>query len=155
MTWPTGLDNLQTRQAGEEWLAADYLSMLAGAARVFGILFIQLADDARLPAVVHCLPGNGGRAAADRLGGRPRYRARRLRADQPLPGLSGARGGRSIRPAWHQPPRSAGTDERTPVDDGRARGELDDSYGGIDEYLLGPGCMSVQPLSALRANRIG
>ena len=53
--WPAA--SLQTRQDGEEWLAADYLSMLTGAAPAFGSLLARLADDPGLPAVVHCLGG--------------------------------------------------------------------------------------------------
>jgi len=48
---------LQTRRDGEVWLAADYLSMLATAGPAFGRLLSRLADDAELPAVVHCLGG--------------------------------------------------------------------------------------------------
>ena len=54
-TWPTA--RLRTRRDGEEWLAADYLSMLARAAPAFGSLLARLADDRGLPAVVHCLGG--------------------------------------------------------------------------------------------------
>ena len=54
-TWPAA--SLQTRQDGEEWLAADYLSMLTGVAPAFGSLLARLADDRGLPAVVHCLGG--------------------------------------------------------------------------------------------------
>jgi protein-tyrosine phosphatase len=54
-TWPAV--GLRTRRDGEEWLAADYLAMLARAAPAFGDLFARLADDGRFPAVVHCLGG--------------------------------------------------------------------------------------------------
>ena len=53
--WPVA--SLRTRRDGEEWLAADYLSMLGTAAPAFGRLFSQLAADGALPAVVHCLAG--------------------------------------------------------------------------------------------------
>jgi protein-tyrosine phosphatase len=53
--WPAG--SLRTRRGGEEWLAADYLSMLPRAAPAFGGLFTHLAADGQLPAVVHCLAG--------------------------------------------------------------------------------------------------
>ncbi|MCW2893529.1 MAG: hypothetical protein JWO75_3018 [Actinomycetia bacterium] len=33
--------------------------------------------------------------------------------------------------------------------------ELDQAHGGIRQYLLGPGGMSPQTLSALRANLVG
>jgi len=41
-TWPTG--TLQTRRDGEQWLTADYQSMLATAAPLFGSLFARLTS---------------------------------------------------------------------------------------------------------------
>jgi protein-tyrosine phosphatase len=52
-----GATELRTRRDGEEWLLADYLGMLADAATAFGNLFSRLPGTGRLPSVIHCLGG--------------------------------------------------------------------------------------------------
>jgi protein-tyrosine phosphatase len=48
---------LSSRLDGENWLLAEYRTMLAGAAISFGNLFTRLSQDTRLPAVIHCVGG--------------------------------------------------------------------------------------------------
>lgn len=148
---------LVTREDGERWLLADYRGMLASAAASFGELFSRLADPRRLPAVIHCLGGKDrtGLAIALLLTalGVPRqvvlddyqlsgdYRGVLQvpevvalfvgsgLARQAAEGLVGA-------PRWVM---------------ARALAELDETYAGIEGYLLGPGSMRPGTLAALRA----
>ena len=156
--WPAA--SLQTRRDGEEWLAADYLSMLAGAAPDFGSLLARLADDGSLPAVVHCLGGKDrtGMAiallltalGADRGTVLDDYeltsRCHTARVPEVVEALARLGIGRPAGEALMSTPRWAMA---------QALRELDQAYGGIREYLLGPGGMSAQTLSALRANLVG
>jgi protein-tyrosine phosphatase len=147
---------LVTRQDGERWLLEDYRGMLAGAAATFGELFSWLAESGRLPAVIHCLGGK------DRTGltvallltalGVPRqvvlddyqltndYRGVAQSSDvvalfvesgMARPAAEGLLGA----PRWVL---------------AQALGELDDTYTGIEGYLLGPGGMRPDTLAALR-----
>lgn len=157
-TWPAG--SLQTRRDGEDWLAADYVSILAGAAPVFGRLFSGLADDAKLPAVVHCLAGKDrtGLAIAllltalgiDRGTVLDDYeltsRCHASRVPEVVEIFARLGIGRPAAQALMSTPRWTMA---------RALRELDEKHGGIREYLLGPAGMSPQTLSALRANLIG
>lgn len=153
--WPAA--RLRTRQDGEEWLAADYLSMLASAAPTFGSLLSQFADDVRLPAVVHCLGG------MDRTGMVIALLLTALGVDRSTVlddyGLTSRCHGSRVpevveafarlgiaRPAGE----ALMSTPRWAMD--QALWELDQSYGGIERYLLGPAAMSSQTLTALRAN---
>lgn len=156
--WPA--DSLRTRRDGEEWLAADYLSTLAGASSAFGSLLARLADDGRLPAVVHCLGGKDrtGLAIAllltalgvDRGTVLDDYeltsRCHVSRVPEVVDAFTRLGIGRPAGEALMSTPRWAMA---------RALRELDQAYGGIRQYLLGPGGMSPETLSALRANLVG
>lgn len=151
---------LQTRRDGEAWLAADYLSMLATAAPAFGSLLTGLADDGGLPAVVHCLGGK------DRTGMTVALLLTALGVDRDtvlddyeltsrccasrVPGVVEAFTRLGIsRPAGEaimSTPRWAMA---------QALRHLDQEHDGIRRYLLGPGGMKPQTLSALRANLAG
>jgi protein-tyrosine phosphatase len=153
--WPAA--SLRTRRDGEEWLAADYLSMLATAAPAFGGLFSHLAADGKLPAVVHCLAGKDrtGMAIAllltalgvdrvtvlDDYELTSRYHASRVpEVVEVLAKLGIARPaaeGLMSTPRWAM---------------AQALRELDQAYGEIGRYLLGPGRMTPQTLDALRAS---
>ena len=157
-TWPAA--SLRTRQHGEEWLAADYLSMLASAAPVFGGLLTCLADEERIPAVVHCLGGK------DRTGMTIALLLTALGVDRRtvlddyeltsschvsrVPEVVEAFARLGIaRPAGEalmSTPRWAME---------QALWELDQTHGGIERYLAGPAGMSVQTLATLRANLTG
>jgi hypothetical protein len=146
---------LVTHRDGERWLLADYRGMLASGAATFGELFSRLGAPRRLPAVIHCLGGK------DRTGltvallltalGVPRqvvlddyqltndYRgvahspevvALFVQAGLARPAAEGLLGA----PRWVL---------------AQALGELDDTYDGIEGYLLGPGGM--RPGRARRA----
>ncbi len=147
---------LVTRRDGEQWLLADYRGMLASAAARFGELFSRLAESGRLPAVIHCLGGK------DRTGltvallltalGVPRqvvlddyqltndYRgvahssevvALFVESGMARPAAEGLLGA----PRWVLT---------------QALSELDETYTGIEGYLLGPGGMRPATLAALR-----
>lgn len=152
--------SLRTRRDGEEWLAADYLSMLATAAPAFGSLLARLADDGRLPAVVHCLGGKDrtGMAIAllltalgvDRGTVLDDYeltsRCHASRVPEVVEAFTRLGIGRLAGEALMSTPRWAMA---------RALRELDQEHAGIRQYLLGPGGMSPQTLNALRANLVG
>lgn len=157
-TCPAG--SLRTRRDGEEWLAADYLSMLATAAPAFGCLFSGLASDGQLPAVVHCLGGKDrtGMAVAllltalgvDRGTVLDDYeltsRCHASRVPEVVEAFARLGIARPAGEAIMGTPRWAMA---------QALGELDRAHGGIGRYLLGPGGMSAQALAALRANLTG
>lgn len=157
-TWPAG--SLRTRRDGEEWLAADYLSMLSGAASAFGGLLSCLADDQGLPAVVHCLAGKDrtGMAVALLLTALGVERGTVLddyeltsrchasRVPEVVEALAGLGIARPAGEALMSTPRWAMA---------QALRELDQTHGGIERYLLGPAGMSPQTLTALRANLTG
>jgi protein-tyrosine phosphatase len=157
-TWPTG--GLRTRRDGEEWLAADYLSMLSAAAPAFGGLFSRLADDQGLPAVVHCLAGKDrtGMAMAllltalgvDRGPVLDDYeltsRCHASRVPEVVEALAQLGIARPAGEAIMSTPRWAMA---------QALRELDQVHGGIERYLLGPAGLSPRTLTALRANLTG
>jgi protein-tyrosine phosphatase len=148
---------LRTRRDGEEWLAADYLSMLPAAAPAFGKLLSRLADGGQLPAVVHCLGGK------DRTGMAIALLLTALGVDRDtvlddyeltsecyaarVPEVVEAFAALGIpRPAGEgllSTPRWAMA---------QALQELDRAYDGIEPYLLGPGGMPPATLHALRAS---
>jgi protein-tyrosine phosphatase len=152
--------SLQTRRDGEAWLAADYLSMLATAAPAFGRLLARLADDGRLPAVVHCLGGKDRTGIAiallltalgvDRGTVLDDYeltsRCQVSRVPEVVEAFTRLGIGRPAGEALMSTPRWAMA---------QALRELDQEHAGIRQYLLGPGRMSPQALNALRANLAG
>ena len=156
-TWPAA--SLRTRRDGEEWLAADYLSMLARAAPAFGTLLGRFADDGGLPAVVHCLGGKDRTGIAiallltalgvDRGTVLDDYeltsRCHASRVPEVVEAFTRLGIGRSAGEALMSTPRWAMA---------QALRELDQEHGGIRPYLLGPGGMKRQTLSALRANLV-
>jgi protein-tyrosine phosphatase len=149
--------DLRTRRDGEEWLAADYLSMLTRAAPAFGRLLARLAGHGELPAVVHCLGGKDrtGMAIAllltalgvDRGTVLDDYeltsRCHASRVPEVVEAFTRLGIGRSVAEAIMSTPRWAMA---------QALRELDQAHGGIRQYLLGPAGMSRQALSALHAS---
>ena len=150
---------LRTRRDGEAWLAADYLSMLATAGPAFGDLLSRLADDAGLPAVIHCLGGKDrtGMSIAlllcalgvDRETVLDDYeltsRCHAARVPEVIEALAKLGIGRPAGEAIMSTPRWAMA---------QALRALDEEYGGIHRYLLGPAGLTPQTLDALRANLI-
>lgn len=147
---------LTTRDDGERWLLADYLRMLNDGARAFGEILGQLTDAAKLPAVIHCLGGK------DRTG---------LTVALLLTALGVNR--EVVLDDYEFTNECRGADQvpqvvRLFVESGMARPaaegmlnaprwamahalrRLDDTYGGIETYLLGPGGMSKATLAGLR-----
>lgn len=146
---------LKTRVDGERWLLSEYLGMLTGAAASFGTLFSRLADAERLPAVIHCLGGKDrtGLTIALLLTALGVQREVVLddyqitndcRGVAHVPevvglfvesgmALEGAEGILSA-PRWAM---------------AQALESLDETYDGIDGYLLGPCGMTSVRLSAL------
>ena len=155
--WPAA--SLRTRRDGEEWLAADYRSMLAAAAPAFGRLFTHLAADGELPAVVHCLAGKDrtGMAVALLLTALGADRGTVLDDYELTSDCHAARVPEVVevlarlgiaRPAAEgimSTPRWAME---------QALRELEQAHGGIARYLLGPGGMTPRALDALRASLI-
>ena len=156
----TSAAGLQTRQDGEAWLAADYRSMLATAAPAFGHLLSRLADDAVLPAVIHCLGGKDrtGMSIAlllcalgvDRDTVLDDYeltsRCHAARVPEVVETFAKLGIGRPAGEAIMSTPRWAMA---------QALRALDTEHGGIRRYLLGPAGLEPQTLSALRANLVG
>ena len=152
--------SLRTRQDGEEWLAADYRSMLAGSAPAFGRLLTRLGEDGNRPAVVHCLGGKDrtGMAIAllltalgvDRGTVLDDYeltsRCHASRVPEVVEAFTQLGIGAPAAQALMSTPRWAMA--------GALR-ELDQVHGGIREYLLGPGGMAPQSLSTLRETLVG
>jgi protein-tyrosine phosphatase len=151
---------LQTRQDAEAWLAADYQSMLATAAPAFGRLLSRLADDAVLPAVIHCLGGKDrtgmvialllSALGVDRGTVLDDYeltsRCHASRVREVVETLARLGIGRPAGEAIMSTPRWAMA---------QALRELDQEHGGIRRYLLGPVGLKPPTLSALRTNLIG
>jgi protein-tyrosine phosphatase len=147
---------LRTRRDAEEWLAADYVGMLGRAAPAFGTLFTRLASEGVLPAVLHCLGGK------DRTGLSVALLLTLLGVDRDIvlddyeltsecllsrfpevvelfvaAGMTRDRAeGVLGTPRWTM---------------ARALSELDDTYGGVESYLLGPCGMAQPTMTALRA----
>jgi protein-tyrosine phosphatase len=156
-TWPAA--SLQTYRDGEEWLASDYLSMLARAPLAFGGLLSRIADAGRLPAVVHCLGGKDrtGMAIAllltalgvDHATVLDDYeltsRCHASRVPEVVQAFTRLSIGRPAAEALMSTPRWAMA---------QALRELDQTHGGIRQYLLGPGGMSPQTLNSLHASLV-
>ncbi len=152
---------LKTRRDGEQSLLTDYLWMLANAAPAFGDLFSRLAGSERLPAVIHCYSGKDrtGLAAAllltalgvgretvlDDYGLTNDYRGVE-RVPDTVDRFVDAGIARDAAEGMLSAPRWAMA---------RALDELDQSYAGVDSYLLGPGGMTDGALQALRAALVG
>jgi protein-tyrosine phosphatase len=153
-SWPAA--SLRTRRDGEQWLAADYRSMLAGAAPAFGSLLSRLAADRELPAVIHCLAGKDrtGMAVALLLTALGVDRGTVLDDYELSSDYHAARTpevvemfvrlgiGRAAGEGLMSTPRWAMAD---------ALRELDQAYGGVERYLLGPAGLTPPALHALRA----
>lgn len=149
-------ERLRSKLDGERWLADDYRAMLRDSPLVFGRLFSLLASEDRLPAVFHCFGGKDrtGMVAALLLGclGVPREE---VLYDYELTA--------TYRSAEHVPELvelflTYGISEaaaRAMLSTCRwgmveALGALDEDFGGIDAYLLGPCQLSEATLSDLR-----
>jgi protein-tyrosine phosphatase len=147
---------LRSRIDGERWLLEDYLGMLARAPALFGTLFSHLADPARLPAVFHCVGGK------DRTGLTTALLLTALGVERAVV-LEDYLLTNDYRGAAHVPDVV-----ELFVESGMAREAaegvvsaprwvmeealtvLDETYGGIESYLLGPGGLSPVRLAALR-----
>jgi protein-tyrosine phosphatase len=148
---------LKTHRDGQQWLLGDYLAMMAKAAPTFGDLFGRLADRARLPVVIHCMSGKDrtGLAIAMLLTALGVSRetvlddyelSNSFRGAEQMPDVvelfvqSGiardAAEGLLSAPRWAM---------ATALD------ELEETYAGIDNYLLGPAGMSSVALDELRS----
>jgi protein-tyrosine phosphatase len=147
---------LKTRLDGERWLLADYRGMLAGAAPAFGDLFSRLADPARLPAVIHCLGGK------DRTGLTVALLLTALGVEREIV-LDDYQLTSDYRGVLHQPEVVElfvdGRIAREAAEGllGAPRwvlaevlGDLDETYAGIERYLLGACGMSPATLCALK-----
>lgn len=158
--WETDAATLRSRDDGERWLREDYLGMLAKGPTVFGELFSLLADQERLPAVFSCSGGKDrtGLAAAllllalgvDRETVLGDYQATSLYRDaRHVPDVvdlfveSGI--ARPAALAMLSPCRWAMDEALT---------TLEEHYGGIEAYLQGPGQMSREVLTRLRAGLV-
>jgi protein-tyrosine phosphatase len=145
-----------TRRDAEEWLAADYVGMLGRAAPAFGTLFTRLAGEELLPAVLHCFGGKDRTGLSVALlltllgvGRNTVLDDYELTSECQRPRLpevvelfvasgmtrDGAEGVLGT-PRWAM---------------ARALSELDDAYGGIESYLLGPCGIARPTITALRA----
>jgi protein-tyrosine phosphatase len=148
---------LKTHQDGEQWLLDDYLAMLANAAPSFGVLFSRLADPERLPAVIHCMSGK------DRTGLAVALLLTAVGVDRETV-LDDYQLSNGYRAAAHMPDvvdlfvesgiardAAAGLLSAPRWAMAAALGQLDDTYAGIDNYLLGRCGMSQAGLDALRS----
>jgi protein-tyrosine phosphatase len=147
---------LKTRLDGEQWLLADYRGMLAGAAETFGYLFSRLADPERLPAVIHCVGGK------DRTGMTIALLLTALDVEREVV-LDDYQLTNDCRGVTHVPEvveMFVGSGIMREAAEGmlsaprwamaRALEELDETYAGIESYLLGPCGMSPATLNALK-----
>jgi protein-tyrosine phosphatase len=157
LTWPK--DTLQTHRDGQEWLAADYLNMLAQAAPAFGTLLSRLADDETRPAVVHCLAGK------DRTGMTIALLLTALGVDRgtvlddyELTSTCHAARVPEFAEVFTQfgigRPAAEGLLSTPRWAMEQALREVDETHGGIEKFLLGPAGMTPRTLSALRANLV-
>lgn len=156
-SWPK--EELQSREDGEKWLAADYLNMVATAGPAFGGLFTCLAADASRPSVVHCLAGKDRtgmsialllsalgvdrEAVLDDYELTSGYQASRV--PRVIEEVTGLGIGRPAAEGLMSTPRWAME---------QALREVDTTYGGVEEYLLGPAGLSPRTLTALRASLV-
>jgi protein-tyrosine phosphatase len=156
-----GAAELRTRRDGEEWLLADYLGMLAGAATAFGNLFSRLAGAGRLPAVIHCLGGK------DRTGLVIALLLAALGVEREIV-LDDYELTNDCRGVTHVPevvelfvasgiarPAAEGLLGAPRWAMATALAELDETYGGIERYLLGRCQMEPAALEAVQAVLIG
>lgn len=152
---------LLTHWDGERWLLADYRGMLASAGATFGELFSRLAEPGRLPAVIHCLGGK------DRTGLTVALLLTALGVPRQVV-LDDYQLTNDYRGVAHSPDVVALFVESgmaRPAAEGlvgaprwvlaQALGELDETYAGIEGYLLGPGGMRPTTLAALRTALLG
>lgn len=147
---------LETRLDAEHWLLSEYLGMLTGAAASFGTLFSRLADADRLPAVIHCLGGK------DRTGLTIALLLTALGVEREVV-LDDYQFTNDCRGVAHVPEvvelfvesgvaleAAEGILSAPRWVMAQALDSLDETHGGIDSYLLGPGGMNFARLSALR-----
>jgi protein-tyrosine phosphatase len=148
---------LRSRIDGERWLLEDYLGMLARGPALFGTLFSHLADPARLPAVIHCLGGKDRTGLTTALlltvlGVEPEVVLEDYLLTNDYRGAAKVpevvelfvESGMAREAAEGMLSASRWTMEKALM-------VLDETYGGIESYLLGPGRMSPVRLAALRA----
>jgi protein-tyrosine phosphatase len=140
----------------ENWLLAEYRTMLADAAISFGNLFTRLSQDTRLPAVIHCVGGKDrtGLAVAPLLTALGVDRelvlddyqlTNEYRGTPHLPHVISmfvtAGLGQEAAEAVLSSPRWAMA---------AALDEVDKTHGGIENYLLGAAGMTAQTLADLK-----
>jgi protein-tyrosine phosphatase len=154
------MDDLRSRTDGERWLLDDYVGMLRDGPSVWGRLFADLAEGELTPAVFHCFSGKDrtGMAAALLLTALEVGRATVL-DDYELTGQY--RAGDDIA---HTVDFFVGLGMTRAAAEGilsaprwamaEALDHLDQEYGGINEYLLGPCGLSAARLDNLRRNLV-
>lgn len=146
---------LRTRRDAEEWLASDYAGILRRAAPAFGNLFTRLAGDELLPVVLHCLGGK------DRTGLSVALLLTLLRVDRDTVLDDYELTSECQRPRFPEIVELfAASGMRRDAAEGvlgtprwamaRALSELDDTYSGIEPYLLGPCGIALETITALR-----
>lgn len=152
---------LETREDGEQWLLADYLGMLAGAAVVFGELFSRLARAEALPAVVHCFGGKDRTGLAIAL----LLTAVGVEREIVLDDYELTNDCLGVTRVQNAVEFFAASGIARPVAEGlmtaprwtmaRALRELDETYGGVEAYLLGPCGMNAAAVHALQTGLVG
>lgn len=147
---------LSSRMDGENWLLAEYRTMLASAATSFGNLFARLSQDTRLPAVIHCVGGK------DRTGLAVALLLTVLGVDRELV-LDDYQLTDEYRGTLHLPhvislfvTAGLGQEAAEAVLSSprwamaAALDEVNKTHGGIENYLLGAAGMTSQTLAALK-----
>ena len=153
----SGATGLRTRRDGEEWLLADYLGMLDGAAVAFGNLFSRLPGSGRLPGVIHCLGGKDRTGLAIAL----LLTAAGVEREIVLDDYELTDDCRGVIHVPEVVELFVGSGIARPAAEGLLRAprwamatalaELDGTYGGIENYLLGRCQMDPAALDAVKA----
>jgi protein-tyrosine phosphatase len=148
------------RKAGEQWLFEDYCGMLAVAGPVFGRLFSRLAEADAGSAVFHCWGGKDrtGMTAALLLTWLGVNRELVLDDYELTTSYASAENLATVVNLFVEggiPRRGALGMLSTPRwVMAEALAVLDDEFGGIEAYLLGPGEMTATAAAALRARLV-
>ena len=147
---------LKTRLDGEAWLLSEYFGMLTGAAASFGVLFSRLTDAERLPAVIHCLGGKDRTGLTIAL----LLTALGVQREDVLDDYQITDDCRGVAHVPEVVQLFVGSGLAREAAEGilsaprwamaQALESLDETYDGIDSYLLGPCGMTSARLSALR-----
>jgi protein-tyrosine phosphatase len=156
----TDPSTVHDRKAGEQWLFEDYCGMLAVAGPVFGRLFSRLAEADAGSAVFHCWGGKDrtGMTAALLLTWLGVNRELVLDDYELTTSYASAENLATVVNLFVEggiPRRGALGMLSTPRwVMAEALAVLDDEFGGIEAYLLGPGEMTATAAAALRARLV-